>query len=237
MKRSLISAILLFSFGSLGISGYAQSPGETDASVPALSAFHEVIYKIWHEAWPNKNTAMLQKLLPDVEKGIAEVAAAQLPGILRDKKASWEDGIQKLKAVGVEYKAAVEAKDDTKLMSAAELLHSRFEQLMRTIRPPLAELEAFHTVLYMLYHHYLPKSEMENIRKATAEMAQKMSALNSAKLSERSKDKEPEFQSKRAQLSESVAALEPALKSGDLKAIKDAIEKVHTNYQALEHIF
>jgi hypothetical protein len=237
MKRYLILAILIFSFGSFGVFGYAQSPGETEASVPALSDFHEVIYQIWHEAWPNKNTAMLQKLLPDVEKGIAGVAAAQLPGILRDKKAAWDEGVQKLKAVGAEYKAAVEAKDDAKLMSAAELLHSRFEQLMRTIRPPLAELEAFHTVLYMLYHHYLPKSEMENIRKAAAEMTQKMSALNNAKLPERRKDKEPEFQSKRAQLSESVVALESVVKSGDQKAIKDAAEKVHSNYQALEHIF
>jgi hypothetical protein len=64
-----------------------------------------------------------------------------------------------------------------------------------------------------------------------------MAVLNNARLSERRKDKDPEFQSKRAQLSESVAALETIVKAGDQKAVKDAIEKVHSNYQALEHIF
>jgi citrate synthase len=232
----LITALLV-SFCSLRVAGYAQSPEETDASVPALNTFHEVIYKIWHEAWPNKNIAMLQNLSPDVEKGIAEVAGAKLPGILRDKKAAWDGGVQKLQAVGEEYKAAVAAKDDTKLMAAAELLHSRFEQLMRAIRPPLEELEAFHAVLYMLYHHYLPKFDLETIRKATAELTQKMAVLNNARLSERRKDKDPDFQSKRAQLSESVTALETIVKAGDQKAVKDAMEKVHSNYQALEHIF
>jgi hypothetical protein len=237
MKRYMLIAALLFGFCSLRVAGFAQSPGETEASVPALDNFHEVIFKIWHEAWPNKNTVLLQKLSPDVEKGIGEVAAAKLPGILRDKQAAWEDGLQKLKAAGADYKAAAGAKDDAKLMAAAEILHSRFEQLVRAIRPPLEELESFHAVLYMLYHHYLPKFEVESIRKAATELTQKMAALNSAKLPERRKDKDPEFQSKRAQLSQSVAALEAVAKTGDPKAIRDAVEKVHANYQALEHIF
>ncbi len=237
MKRQLITAALFVALNVTGIAAYSQEPGETDASVPALSAFHEVIYKIWHEAWPKKNAALLQTLQPDVEKGIAAVASATLPGILRDKKAAWDEGVRNLQAAGADYKTAAAAKDDAKLMAAAEDLHSRFESLMRTIRPPLAELEAFHEVLYRLYHHYLPKFDLAQTRKSAVELKQKMEALNGAVLPERRKDKDPEFQSKRARLSQSVAALDSVVQSADEKAIREAVEKVHTDYQALEHIF
>jgi len=237
MKRQLIIAVLFVALNITGIAAYSQEPGETDASVPALSAFHEVIYKIWHEAWPKKNTALLQTLQPDVEKGIAAVASARLPGILRDKKAAWDEGVRNLRAAGADYKAATAAKDDAKLMAAAEVLHSRFEFLMRTIRPPLAELDAFHEVLYMLYHHYLPKFDRAQIRKSAVELKKKMEALNQAVLPESRKDKDPEFRRKRAQLAQSVAALDSVVQSAAEKAIKEAVEKVHSDYQALEHIF
>jgi hypothetical protein len=236
-KRILIIAALWATLGAAISSGFVQRPAETVASVPALDAFHEVIYKIWHEAWPKKDTAMLQKLLPDVEKGIASVAAAPLRGILRDKKDAWDEGVRKLQSAGSDYKAAAVAKDDAKLLAAAEVLHSRFEGLMRTIRPALKELDEFHAVLYMLYHHYLPKNDLENIRKSATELTQKMAALNQVKLPERLIDKEYDFQVARGMLSQSVSALEGAIQSNGAQTIKDAVEAVHSRYQALEKIF
>jgi hypothetical protein len=237
MKRTLIFAALMLMLSASINFGYAQRPAETVAEVPALDSFHEVIFKIWHEAWPKKDAAMLQQLLPEVEKGIAAVSSAQLPGILRDKKAVWEEGVKNLQSAGAEYGAAAAAKDDTKLLAAAEKLHSRFEGLMRAIRPALKELDEFHAVLYMLYHHYLPKFELESIRKSAVELRRKMEALNSAALPARLQNKDYDFQVKRTLLSQSVVALEPIIQSGDEKAIKDAVEVVHSNYQALEKIF
>jgi len=237
MKRYLIFAMLLFALCASGIFMYAQRPAETVASVPALDTFHEVIYQIWHEAWPKKDAAMLRKLLPEVKKGIANVASAPLPGILRDKKAVWDEGVKKLQSAGAEYRAAAAAKDDAKLLNAAEVLHSRFEGLMRAIRPPLKELDEFHAVLYMLYHHYLPKFDLQNIRKSAAELQQKMAALNEVKLPERLSDKDYEFKVARGLLSQSVGALAQTVQSDDRNAITKAVEAVHTNYQALEKIF
>jgi hypothetical protein len=237
MKRYGIAAALIFALGVMVVSGYAQKPADAVAEVPALDTFHEVIYKIWHEAWPKKDAAMLQKLLPEVEKGIETVAAAPLPGILREKKTAWEEGVKKLQTAGAEYKAAAAAKDDTKLLAAAEVLHSRFEGLMRTIRPALKELDDFHAVLYMLYHYYLPKYEIEKIKSSSAELTQKMAALNAAQLPQRLKQKEVEFQTARARLSKSVDGLEPALRSNQEKTIKAAIEAVHSDYQALDRVF
>ena len=236
-KTYFVYAVLGVMIGFSVSYGFAQRPAETVASVPALDAFHEVIFKIWHEAWPKKDAAMLQKLLPDVEKGIASVAAAPLPGILRDKKDAWDEGVRKLQSAGAEYKAAAAAKDDAKLLAAAEALHSRFEGLMRAIRPALKELDEFHAVLYMLYHHYMPKNDLANIRKSAAELAQKMAALSQAKLPERLIDKDHDFQVARNMLKQSVASLEAGIQSGDAKTIRDAVETVHSRYQALEKIF
>jgi hypothetical protein len=237
MKRYLVFTALLLGLSVIGFGFNAQRPEETIARVPALDAFHEVIYKIWHEAWPRKDTALLQQLLPDVEKGISEVASAPLPGILRDKKTVWDEGVRKLQSAGSDYKAAVIAKDDAKLLGAAEILHSRFEGLMRAIRPALNELDEFHAVLYLLYHHYLPKYDYEKIRSSVVELKQKMAALNEAALPERLKSKEKEFQASRGLLSGSVDVLESKAQSNDEKAIKEAVETVHSNYQVLEKIF
>jgi len=237
MKRYLKFAVLSLILCAGGFSTYAQRPAEATASVPALDAFHEVIFKIWHEAWPNKNVAMLQQLLPDVEKGISEVASAQLPGILRERKALWEEGVRKLQSAGSDYKAAAAAKDDARLLAAAEELHSRFEALMRAIRPALSELDEFHSVLYMLYHHYLPAYDIANIKSSAADLKQKMAALNAAQFPARLKQKESAFQAAREKLSKSVDALESGIRSNDRKTIKNAVEMVHSDYQALDRVF
>jgi hypothetical protein len=237
MKRYWTIAALVFVFGTAGLSGFAQTPADAVAEVPALDTFHEVIFKIWHEAYPKKDTAMLQKLLPEVEKGIAEVGAAPLPGILREKKTAWEEAVKKLQSAGAEYKVAAGSKDEKRLLDAAEVLHSRFEGCMRAIRPALKELDEFHAVLYGIYHHYLPKYDIVNIKSSSAELAKKMAALNAAQLPERLKQKEAEFLAARAKLSKSVDGLESAIRSNQEKTIKAAIEAVHSNYQALDKIF
>jgi hypothetical protein len=238
LKLPLTVAAVLFVLCAAGFSAYGQEKtADAVATVPALDTFHEVIFKIWHEAWPKKDAAMLRQLLPDVEKGIAEVASAKLPGILREKKAAWDEGVKKLQSAGSEYKAAVAAKDDLKLLAAAEALHSQFEGLMRVTRPALKELDEFHSVLYMLYHHYLSPWDIQKIRTSSTELKQKMAGLNAAKLPERLKQKESQFQAARKKLSDSVDALETVVGSNAEQKIKAAVNELHANYQAVEKVF
>jgi len=222
--------------------GFAQRhtsdlPADAIAEVPELHSFHEVIFIIWHEAWPEKNAALLRKLLPDVERGISEVAAAKLPGILREKKAVWEANIKRLQTAGTKYKAAADANDAPRLLAAAEELHRCFEILMRSLRPVSRELEDFHEVLYMLYHHYLPDYHLENIRSSAAELMQKMAIVNSVELPERLKQAEPAFLTARSKLSESVGVLKATVTIDDEKRIRGAVETLHTNYRELMHVF
>jgi hypothetical protein len=233
LKR-LISCLAFFVL--LGSTVYAQMPADATARVPALDSFHEVIFKIWHEAWPKKDMTMLRQLAPEVEKGISAVASAQLPGILREKRSVWEQGVKLLQNAGLEYKSAAAGNDDGRLLKAAENLHSRFEGLMRVTRPALKELDDFHSTLYMLYHHYLPENDTKNIRLSAADLKQKMAALNSARLPENLKQREAEFQSAREKLSKSVDDLAAGSQSTDQKPVKEKIEILHSNYEALAKI-
>ena len=180
---------------------------------------------------------MLRQLVPTVEKGIAEVGSAPLPGILRERKSAWDEGLRKLQAAGSEYKSAALARDDTALLAAAEKLHGQFEALMRVTRPALKELDDFHATLYMLYHYYLPKYDIQNMRSSVAELKQKMAALNAAKLPERLKQKEAQFLAARDKLSTSVSAYESCIQANIEQKIKDAVNQLHSDYQALDRVF
>lgn len=211
-----------------------QDNSDTKAEVPALTSFHEVIYVIWHDAWPAKDHAKLRNLLPDVEKGAAAVASAPLPGILREKQAAWDEGVKALKTTVEEYRSAVKSENNQALMSAAEKLHANYERLVRAIRPPLKELEDFHSSLYMLYHHYLPAYDLAKIKASSLELKQKMSVLAAASLPERLSAKKPAFDKARQELAVAVAALEPAVQSGDRTKVKQAVEDVHGRYEATQ---
>jgi hypothetical protein len=210
---------------------------ETTPQVPALSKFHTPIYKLWHTAWPKKDTAMMAMLTPEIDKGIAGVAQAELPGILRDKKAVWEENVKLLQAVGVEYREAMAGDDLAAKLHAAEKLHAQYEKLVRIVRPVMKQIEAFHSVLYMLYHYYMPENNVDKIRSSGKDLRVRMDSLNAATLPERLKKREEAFVAARAALSASVDAVNAAVSTNDGKKINDAIIAMHGDYEKLEKVF
>ncbi|MCK5571886.1 MAG: hypothetical protein KAJ12_03965 [Bacteroidetes bacterium] len=207
---------------------------ETDARVPELEEFHSVIFRVWHEAWPAKDYALLKELLSDIEKGASAVAEAELPGILREKEEVWNTEVAELQRIVKKYKTAAEENQDKKLLNAAEELHTQFETLARTIRPILPELENFHSTLYMLYHYHLPEYSLEKIRESVHELSERMDALNEATLPTRLEESSEEFDRGRAKLAESVQALKVAVATGNEKVINDAVEEIHSDYRSLQ---
>ncbi len=210
---------------------------EVTANVPELGEFHNVIVPIWHQAWPAKDTAMMRQLLPDVEKGVAKIAAAKLPGILRDKQKTWNENVAKFQAFAAEYKAAADANDDPRLMNAAENLHKQFEVLVRIVRPVLKELDQFHQTLYVLYHYEMPEYKLDKIKVSVATLKEKMGPLNAAKLPARLNNKQAEFDAARIKLASSLDDVIAIIATNKEHKIKDAIEKMHTNYQGVEKVF
>ncbi len=240
--RILLSSIAFLLVLGPAVPAAAQDHvAETTASVPALQEYHTVVFSLWHTAWPNKDTDLMAKLLPDIEKGAASVTAAPLPGILRDKKPAWDAGVRKLNAAVTAYKAAVESADNEKLLAAAEQLHKEYEGLVRVIRPVLKEIEAFHTVLYSLYHYYWPEGNLPKIRESAEALNERMCGLDTTLLPKRIESKTKTFTAARIRLAHAVQDLrelvmrEPAPPTAE--ELKTAVTGLHNRYQELEKVF
>lgn len=217
----------------------AQAPktDEVKASVPALEAMHEVIMPLWHEAWPNKDVKAMAALVPDIEKHTAAVAKAELPGILREKKAAWAAGVTELQATVAAYKAAASAGDNEALLKAAEKLHMQYEGLVKLIRPVLKEMEDFHASLYVLYHYQMQPFQLAKVSESIQALTVKMDALNKAALPARLQAKADAFNAQRTMLGKAVGDLAALLPGKDEAKIKAAIESMHGAYENLEKVF
>lgn len=213
-------------------------PQESRSDVPELWEFHEVIYQIWHEAWPDKNSELLKQLLPDIEEGYTKLAQASLPGILHEKQGKWEKGIKEISNIISEYKDAAASNNNEALLKAAEDLHSKFEYLVRTLRPVLREIDHFHQELYRLYHSYLPDYDLEKIKKSTAELIKRMEALNQAQLPKRYQKKETAFYIAREKLSSSLQHQQKVIEAeSEREVVVAAVEKMHSDFRSLMAVF
>ena len=210
---------------------------ETSWQVPELFAYHEVIATIWHEAWPAKDLAQLRALTPQVKAGAAKVAGAELPGILRDKQAAWDEGVAALQRTVADYEAAAAGDDGPRLLAAAEALHAQFEKLVRTIRPVTKEIDAFHQVLYPLYHHQLDPYDAAAVKATVPKLQEKMAVLAKASLPERFAPKTAAYEEARAALGREVDAFAAAVATDDPAKARAAAETMHSAYVKLEAVF
>lgn len=210
---------------------------ETESWVEELGDFHEIIYPIWHTAYPEKDYEALRGYVPEVNRLAKNLFDAQLPGILRDKKSKWDDGLEQMKKAVEDFNKAAEGEDDQALLDAAETLHAKFEMMVRIIRPVLKEIDEFHKVLYVVYHKYLPDKEFDSVRSVADDFIQKAEAITKAELSSRLEAKAEEFSAAAQALYEASKKLKAACMEEDGEAIEKAVEFLHTKYQELEKIF
>lgn len=210
---------------------------ELKAEVPALNAFHEVIYPLWHTAWPERDFKLMKELLPDVQKHVAAVVKAELPGILRDKKAEWNESVGALTATLATYEKAAAANDEKNLLGAVEEIHSRYEALVRIIRPPMKELDAYHVVLYQIYHHFGPEKQLEPLRGAAAELGGKCEALAKAEAPRWFKGDREKLAAEIGALCARTGELREAAKGEAWDPVAAAVEAVHTQYQKVAAVF
>jgi len=217
--------------------GQAPKDAEIKSEVPAFTAMHEIIYPLWHEAWPAKDYAALAAFLPKIEKHMEAVSRAALPGILRDKVAAWDTAVADLKKSVAAYKAAVDAKDNDALLNAAEALHTKYEALGTVVRPVLNEMADFHASLYTLYHYQLNPFNRVAAADTIKALKTKMDALNRAVLPDRSKARSDAFAAQRARLSKAVDAVVAAVDRAEDSRVAAAIELMHIEYEKLEQSF
>ncbi|MFC2133607.1 hypothetical protein ACFLTH_03220 [Bacteroidota bacterium] len=238
MKMKIITIIFLFIISAIPATGQEHQANETNWEVKELWDFHETIYVLWHTAWPDKNIELLKSLIPDLEAGYERLAKVELPGILRDKKAKWEENISKLGNTLNEFKSAAQNDETKQMLDKAENIHTYFEKLVRTIRPAIKEVDSFHQVLYVIYHYHIVEYDYEKIKSSVGDLKVKMDELNNSELPARMNNKKDDFNKARMELSISVDNLCKVVNTGDNKdAIIEAVDIMHTKYQAIEHVF
>jgi len=232
----ILLVIVLFAFNST-FSQHEDHSTEVTSSVQELSDFHEVVYPMWHTAYPNKDYALFKELLPDVNAGVEKIYAAKLPGILRDKEKEWNKGLDKLRASVAEYNKACEENNEAGMLTSAEELHSNFEMLVRIVKPVTKEVDEFHKVLYVIYHKYLPEKNYDAIKSVCEDLKTKAEAIVNAKPNKKVESKLEQFKTAAGELAASVNELAEVCKSNDNTAIEKSVENIHTKYQKLEAVF
>lgn len=226
----LLSPFILFAQTSIDST-------EIKAEVPALDNFHDVIYPIWHVAYPSKDYKTLRSYVDDINNGAQKIYNAQLPGILIDKQENWGKGVDEFKIAVEEYKKVAAGTDDEMLLKAAENLHSKFESLVRIINPVIPELDQFHQALYIIYHKYLPKENYQQIYTDSDELVSKARALINIKLTPKFTSKQKQYDVYSLQLMHACEKLRDELKSNNNEMVKYGVEDVHRIYQKLEALF
>jgi len=210
---------------------------EITSSVPELFKFHDVIYVIWHEAYPSKDIPALKGMVEKIQGDMAKINNAQLPGILKDKEAKWKDGLKVLNASAENYYAAAKGTDDQVMLDAAEKLHADYEFMVRVLRPVSKEVDEYHKDLYVIFHKFYPAKDYKSIAPMMDVMISKAEACVNAKLPKRLEGKTEAFQKTAKELIEKTVALKETLKSNDGPAIDKAVDAMHSKYQDLEKIF
>jgi hypothetical protein len=210
---------------------------EITSSVPELFKFHDVIYVIWHEAYPSKDIAGLKGMVGKIQSDMEKINNAQLPGILKDKEAKWKDGLKVLNTSAENYYAAAKGSDDQVMLDAAEKLHADYEFMVRVLRPVSKEVDEYHKDLYVIFHKFYPSKDYKSIAPMMDIMIAKAEACANAKLPKRLESKTEVFQKTAKELAEKTMALKETLKSNDGPAIDKAVEVMHSKYQDLEKIF
>jgi hypothetical protein len=243
VKGKLVVLLLVVAIGAVAATTLATGehghpePGEVESKVPALIEFHEVIYPLWHHAWPEEDYAMMKELLPKVREHVEAVGEAELPGILRDKKAEWDEGVKRLEVDLAAYEAAAAADDGPALRKVVEELHAHFEGLLRLIFPVMKELDAYHRVLYRIYHYDMPGENLEELQGASKELSAACKTLRDADIPKRFQPKAEALGSGFESLCRETEHLETVAAGADWESIEKAVEMVHTQYQKVEGLF
>lgn len=222
------------------ISGLAPAAEDESQSkkitIPELTAMHEAIYPLWHKAYPEKDVQLLQALYPDLEEHFRKLRDSKFPEQWPDRKMHWQEGLNTMKNALKSYKNAVDTNHQENLLSSAEKVHSAYEQLVKVVNPPIPEVDAFHEVLYYVYHHYLPNQNWEKIDESIAQFSERMSSLNQAELPKWMYDKQAAFDSARQNLAVMVDELAKLKGTDEHQQIQSAVLNLHDAYEKMEEV-
>jgi hypothetical protein len=242
MKKLFITfcVLSLISWSSFTYCQTKTESSEITSTVPELSDFHEIIYPMWHNAYPAKDYQTLKGFVLGIKTAMESINKAKLPGILRDKEAQWKNQLTELNNSAQNYYKAAQGDDNNTLLSAAESLHSAYEKMGRVIRPAIKEIDDFHQTLYVIYHKLYPDGKYSEIAGMTGMLVTKAEAIVNYphdKLKNRLGNNLEKFDASAKKLYNETLSLKEVLKGDDPKKKNDAVESLHRAYQDLDTLF
>ncbi len=232
--------LLVLGANSSAFAQTKEQEAEISSDVPELSAFHTIIYPMWHKAYPAKDVEMLKGFIPQIKANMEKMNSAKLPGILRDKEAQWKEQLVKFNAVAESYYKACSDNDTEAILKAAENFHRAYEGMNRVVKPFVKEMDAYHQTLYVIYHKLYPeknyKAIAEGMDKFIAE-ADALTKTDPVRLEKRLKENVAKYNTVAKELYDNTVALKAALGQKNAKDKDAAIEKMHSSYKKLEAVF
>jgi hypothetical protein len=213
---------------------------EIISNVPELTDFHEIIYPMWHTAYPAKDINALKGFVPQIKLSVDKINHAVLPGILKDKQDQWKNQLNELNSAAENYYKASEEENAEALLAATEKLHYNYERMMRVIRPVIKEIDEYHQTLYIIYHKLYPDKKYTEIAGYLDDLILRANAIAQYpkdKLKRRLGDNLVKFDLASKDLYNATVSLKEVLKSSDSKEKDAAVENMHTRYQQLDSLF
>jgi hypothetical protein len=213
---------------------------EISSDVPELYDFHDIIYPMWHNAYPAKDIKALKDFVPEIKSSMTKINNAKLPGILREREDKWKNQLKEFNNAAENYYKASSENNDKALLDAAEKLHYNFEMMVRVLRPVFKEIDDYHVTLYIIYHKLYPEKKYDEIGKQMDNLINKAVAITKIpndKLKKRLGGKTTDFDAVSKELYDATVALKEELKSKNEKKIDGAIQKMHSIYQKLDKLF
>jgi hypothetical protein len=237
VRKIFLLLLIFFISGNTGFTQQDSLDNELSNNVKELSDFHEIIYPIWHTAYPENDYKALRGYEAEVSQLASKIYSAKLPGILRERQDKWNKGLIDFKNAVEEYSRAAKDTNNKNILDAAENLHSKFEMMIRIIRPVMKEIDEFHKVLYVVYHKNLPAEDYNSIKNSCKEFIKKAEDIINAKLPKRLEGKTKNFKDAANELLTASKELDKVCNSGVNEKIKPAVNTLHAKYQNLEKIF
>jgi hypothetical protein len=243
-KIAIFSLVFLLFFSLSPI--LAQTQTQTDAKhaeemvkprLEGLREFHDVVYPVWHAAYPEKDYQAIKESVPEFKERMEVIQKAELPGFFREKEEEFKKKREALANAVLDLEKKARGDNNEELLKATENLHTAYEQLVRVFAPRVKELENFHLVLYPIWHEALPEKNYDAIIASVPQFQEKMDLLMKAELSEKFKGISKEFTEKRTALKKSLDELTKACNKKDKKGIEEKLDKMHTAYMDLDGVF
>jgi len=205
--------------------------------VDGIREFHEVLYPVWHNYFPQGDFQSIRQAIPEFKRTTEMLMEAELPQYYHTVQDDFETKRQNLALAVEELESVAQTGDDKELAKAVEDMHTAFEQMARVLAPRTRELDEFHLVLYPLWHQAMPNKDYQAVKAAIPSLEKRLSDLLRAQLPQRFKEIEPQFLEKREALRQAVQELAGVCRQDKDEKIIDKLTQMHEAYRGLDEVF